>query len=260
VWRGWRWREDRLSAPLARRATRRLSAPWPCRRSESHTHSAHSYLFRLILFKQLVSSPEMSSPTGRIGPVPEPPEGVLSASPRASGGRWPRCVQPRPSPASARRSTWPAPRWATSLPQTRPSCPPRPRPTARGLGSRQARTSVASLLVRALSLITQHSATTTISTTATAPARSRRLSPAITARPEAAAADLVCVRPGRRRVRHRRIHHCRPRRSVHRLPRHRLRTLQRSRQQARPGNRIGRHLAPRNSLKGSGSAQPARYR
>jgi len=32
------------------------------------------------------------------------------------------------------------------------------------------------------------------------------------------------------------------------------------RQQARPGNRIGRHLAPQNSLKGSGSPQPERYR
>jgi DNA invertase Pin-like site-specific DNA recombinase len=33
-----------------------------------------------------------------------------------------------------------------------------------------------------------------------------------------------------------------------------------SRQQARPGNPIGSHLAPQNSLKGSGSPQPEHYR
>ena len=53
----------------------------------------------------------------------------------------------------------------------------------------------------------------------------------------------------------------RPRRAVQRLPRHRLpHPPAIPRQQTRPGNRIGRHLAPRTASRVPGSPQPERYR
>ena len=76
-----------------------------------------------------------SRPVGSNSDPRDLPSGTQSRQQQRSAlaeGGDPGWAQPRPSPASARRSRWRVPRWATWPPRTPPSWPPRPRPSACG--------------------------------------------------------------------------------------------------------------------------------